>query len=141
MEKIEFNLIDEPWIRVNRLDGEREMVSLKDALLRAHEFSGLAGEMPTQDVAILRTLLAVTMTVFYRVNEVGEPAPLETEDDALERWDALWANRIFPPGSPLLTTSISGMSVFGFFIPSVLLCRRSAQPMVRIAVRRSSLVK
>ena len=43
MEKIEFNLIDEPWIRVNRLDGEREMVSLKDALLRAHEFSGLAG--------------------------------------------------------------------------------------------------
>ena len=71
------------------------MVSLKDALLRAHEFSGLAGEMPTQDVAILRTLLAVTMTVFYRVNEVGEPAPLETEDDALERWDALWANRIF----------------------------------------------
>ena len=32
MEKIEFNLIDEPWIRVNRLDGEREMVSLKDAL-------------------------------------------------------------------------------------------------------------
>lgn len=64
MEKIEFNLIDEPWIRVNRLDGEREMVSLKDALLRAHEFSGLAGEMPTQDVAILRTLLAVTMTVF-----------------------------------------------------------------------------
>lgn len=97
MEKIEFNLIDEPWIRVNRLDGEREMVSLKDALLRAHEFSGLAGEMPTQDVAILRTLLAVTMTFFYRVNEVGEPAPLETEDDALERWDALWANRIFPP--------------------------------------------
>ena len=119
MAKIEFNLIDEPWIRVNCLDGEREMVLSQRCSLRAHEFSGLAGEMPTQDVAILRTLLAVTMTVFYRVNEVGEPAPLRPK---MTHWSVgmHYGQIAFSCRSPLLTTSISGMSVFGFSIPSVL---------------------
>ena len=51
-------------------------VSLTDALLHAHEYAGLAGELPTQDVAVLRLLLAVLQTVFYRVDPEGNPSPL-----------------------------------------------------------------
>ena len=35
-------------------------------------------------------------TVFSRVNEVGEPEPLEDEEAALERWGALWELKHFP---------------------------------------------
>ena len=55
----EFNLLYEPWIRVMRPDASVEEVTLPDALIHAHEYLSLAGEMPTQDVAMLRLLLAV----------------------------------------------------------------------------------
>ena len=45
---------------------------------------------------MLRLLLAVLFTVFSRVNEVGEPEPLEDEETALERWGALWELKRFP---------------------------------------------
>lgn len=96
MPEKEFNLIDEPWVRVMRQNGEIEEVSLCDALLRAHEFADLAGETQTQNIAVLRLLLAVLHTVFTRVDENGEDAPLEDEDDAFDRWDALWENGSFP---------------------------------------------
>ncbi len=96
MPEKEFNLIDEPWVRVMRQDGEIEEVSLLDALLRAHEFADLAGETQTQNIAVLRLLLAVLHTVFSRVDEAGEDAPLEDEDDAFDRWGALWENGSFP---------------------------------------------
>ena len=54
-----FNLIDEPWILVRKNSGETTEVSLLDALTHAHEYDALAGELPTQDVAILRLMLAV----------------------------------------------------------------------------------
>ena len=56
----------------------------------------LAGEMPTQDAAMLRLLLAVLFTVFSRVNVEGEPEPFEEEDDALARWGDLWQLEHFP---------------------------------------------
>lgn len=42
----EFNLLHEPWIRVMRPDSAVEELSLTDALLRAHEYVGLAGSCP-----------------------------------------------------------------------------------------------
>lgn len=62
-----FNLLDEPWIRVMMADCTIQEVSLTQALTHAHTFTALAGELPTQDVAILRLLLAVLHTVFSRV--------------------------------------------------------------------------
>ena len=56
MADMEFNLLHEPWIRVMRENCRVEEVSLADALLHAHEYQGLAGELPTQDAAILRLL-------------------------------------------------------------------------------------
>lgn len=96
MQEIEFNLLTEPWVRVRLPDNTVQEVSLTDALVHAQEYMDLAGEMPTQDAAMLRLLLAVLFTVFSRVNEVGEPEPLEDEETALERWGALWELKHFP---------------------------------------------
>ena len=96
MQEMEFNLLQEPWIRVRLPDNVVQEVSLTDALLHAQYYMDLAGEMPTQDAAMLRLLLAVLFTVFSRVNAVGEPEPLEEEDDALARWDELWKLGKFP---------------------------------------------
>ena len=90
MKEIEFNLLTEPWVRVRRPDNTVQEVSLTDALLHAQDYVDLAGEMPTQDAAMLRLLLAVLFTVFSRVNVEGEPEPFEEEDDALARWGDLW---------------------------------------------------
>ena len=96
MQEIEFNLLTEPWVRVRLPDNTVQEVSLTDALVHAQEYMDLAGEMPTQDAAMLRLLLAVLFTVFSRVNEVGELEPLEDEEAALERWGALWELKRFP---------------------------------------------
>lgn len=96
MDEKAFNLLDEPWIRVMLPDCTVREVSLTEALTQAHTFSGLAGEMPTQDVAVLRLLLAVLHTVFSRVDETGREHPIREADDALDRWAALWQARQFP---------------------------------------------
>ena len=98
MKDIEFNLLDEPWIRVMKPDCTVEEVSLTDALLHAHEYEDLVGELPTQDIAIMRVLLAVLHTVFSRVDVEGNPEPLD-EDNALERWGELWELGAFPEKS------------------------------------------
>ncbi|MFM9413561.1 type I-E CRISPR-associated protein Cse1/CasA [Peptococcus simiae] len=69
-----FNLIDEGWIRVLVDDqGHTREVSLKDLFAHAHEYKGLAGDMKTQDFAVLRMLLALLHTVFSRVDAQGNP--------------------------------------------------------------------
>lgn len=96
MEEKAFNLLDEPWIRVMLPDCTVREVSLTQALTQAHTFTALAGEMPTQDVAVLRLLLAVLHTVFERVDETGQNHPIHEADEALERWHALWQGKQFP---------------------------------------------
>ena len=85
MKEIEFNLLTEPWIRVRLRDNTVREVSLIEALVSAQDYVDLAGEMPTQNAAVLRLLLAVLFTVFSRVDAKGEPRPLMQSDDALER--------------------------------------------------------
>lgn len=81
-----FNLIDEPWILVRTLEGNVENVSLRAALQRSAQFDRLAGELPTQDFAVLRILLAV----LYR-------ALLSQElDDPEEEWLAWWQAESLP---------------------------------------------
>ena len=96
MSRAEFNLLEESWIRVLDADCAVQEVSLAEALLRAPEYADLAGEMPTQDVAVLRLLLAVLHAVFTRVDEEGREAPIQGEADALGRWKALWRLGRFP---------------------------------------------
>lgn len=95
MEK-EFNILDEPWIKIITTECEIKEISLQDALLSAHMFEHLAGELPTQDFAILRLLLAVLHAVFYHVDVLGNEAPMENADDAITRWKELWKLGYFP---------------------------------------------
>ena len=96
MKEIEFNLLTEPWIRVRLRDNTVREVSLTEALVSAQDYVDLAGEMPTQNAAVLRLLLAVLFTVFSRVDAKGKNQPLAQSDDALERWSALWQLGHFP---------------------------------------------
>ncbi|NLD52369.1 MAG: type I-E CRISPR-associated protein Cse1/CasA [Clostridiales bacterium] len=100
---MEFNLLREPWLPVMRPDGGVEEVSMIDIFRRAPSFERLAGELPTQDVAVLRLLLAVLHTVFARYDPKGTYAPLYKEngmqprsEDALDRWETLWKGGVFP---------------------------------------------
>mgnify|MGYP002615991595 CR=1 FL=1 len=63
-----FNLIDENWIRVRKNSSVTE-ISLSDALIHAEEYGGLCGELPTQDIAILRLLIAIVHTIISRKDD------------------------------------------------------------------------
>ena len=115
MESQAFNLLDEPWIRVLQPDYTVVEVSLKDALLNAHEYLCLAGEMPTQDVAVLRLLEAVLFTVFARVDEEGVESPVDATN-AWERWGALWELGHFPM-APICTYFDTWHERFWLFHP------------------------
>lgn len=92
----EFCLLDEPWIRVLCADLSVKEISLTDALLSSHEYVRLAGETATQDAAVLRLLLAVVHTVFYRMNEAGDRKAIDSPEEALRRWKAIWDMGRFP---------------------------------------------
>ena len=96
MADIEFNLLYEPWILVMRPDGKTEEISIFELFRRAPEFRSLAGELRTQDVAVMRLLLAILHVVFSRYDEKGNPKPFKTPFDALDRWETLWNMSIFP---------------------------------------------
>ena len=72
-----FNLLDEPWIRVTRLDGASDEVSLLTVFREAMDISGVHGDIASQDVAILRLLLAIC----HRA--MGGP-------DDLDTWEEYW---------------------------------------------------
>lgn len=89
MNEREFNLLNEPWIFVMRLDGTLEEVSLRTLFKNASEFRNLAGELPAQDIAILRLLLAILHVVFARWDVYGNEASIISPSSALQRWKDL----------------------------------------------------
>ena len=91
MKEKQFNLLEEPWIKVLTNDMKEKEVSLLDLFSHAHEYRQLAGETATQDAAIFRFLLAILATVFYRYEIDGTDSLLSEEndsdpDDVIERW-------------------------------------------------------
>lgn len=76
-----FNLIDEPWIPCHRLNGEPDLLNLRDTLLQAHELRDLAGASPLQVAALYRLLLAILHRVFG--------------PETVEEWSALWEAAMF----------------------------------------------
>ncbi len=111
-----FNLLDEPWISVvTDYKGKTELVSLREFFQNAHNYIDLAGDMPTQDFAVLRFLLAILHTVFSRydangdvyewidvndrmqqVENVDEEDEEEYEDALMDTWKNLWEAGKFP---------------------------------------------
>ena len=96
MADIDFNLIEENWIRVALLDGEVEEKSLTEVLVNAHKYKSLAGEMTAQDIAVLRFLAAIVHTVFTRVDTNGTSSTVSNENECIERWRTIWEMGRFP---------------------------------------------
>ena len=79
MNDREFHLCREPWILVMQKDFRMKEVSLEEALICADEYRGLAGETETQNMAILRLLLACLHTVFSREDEMGNKFEIDSK--------------------------------------------------------------
>lgn len=112
----EFNLIDEPWISVvTDYKGNTKLVGLKEFFENAHNYIAIAGDMPIQDFAIMRFLLAILHTVFSRYDAFGKlynevevndrmqqikEVDLEDEEDyedaLMKTWKDLWNVGKFP---------------------------------------------
>ncbi len=97
MNEQEFNLIDEPWIRMMKENCDVLEVSLMEAIVNAHKYKSISGELATQDVAIMRVILAVLHTIISRYNSNGEYEVLECNKKAtLKRWKDFWNQGYFP---------------------------------------------
>ncbi|WOC11281.1 type I-E CRISPR-associated protein Cse1/CasA [Gordonia sp. MP11Mi] len=120
-----FNLVDEPWISVRLRNGESETISLRGVFHRAAEIKRIAGDLPTQDFAVLRTVLAV----MYRALESDEAIdeiwasgslPLRELDTYLDEWRDRFD--LFDPTHPFMQvaglTSTSGETKpLGILVP------------------------
>lgn len=82
-----YNLLDEPWILALDLEGELTTVSLRQALMEAHLLRRLVGELPSQEVAVLRLLLAI----LHRALAVDGD-----DEDARVEWGHWWAGGRLP---------------------------------------------
>lgn len=100
-----FNLLDEPWISVIVDEkGHNKLVSITDVFKHASEYKALAGDMKTQDFALLRVLLAALHTVFSRYDIQGNSREFDsgedTEDDfneeTMDIWREVWNSKKFP---------------------------------------------
>lgn len=106
-----FDLVREPWIRVRHRDGHVLEVSLLDVFSHAQDYRSLAGDLPIQDFAVLRILLAVLYRAVDRepaANPIGAWQGLWESDhlpmEPIESYLAEWCDRfdLFHPETPFL---------------------------------------
>ena len=110
-----YNLLDEKWIQIASKDTV-EKVSIKELFAGAANYKELAGDMKTQDFAVMRVMLAILHTVFSRFDsngesyeffEVDEESFLQTgeleenyledyEDALYQTWIDIWNAKEFP---------------------------------------------
>ena len=96
MPEKEFNLLHEPWILVMARSGTTSLVSLLEAFEHAHEYRAIAGDLPTQDIAVMRLLLSIMHAVFERQNIDGNAWHANDPYEVLEQWQSLWELGHFP---------------------------------------------
>ncbi|MFB7296470.1 type I-E CRISPR-associated protein Cse1/CasA [Streptomyces rubiginosohelvolus] len=80
-----FDLVSRPWLPVQYADGSTGELSLRDVFARAADIRRLVGDLPTQELALLRLLLAILYDACDEADgrSVGAPATLED-------WETLW---------------------------------------------------
>ncbi|WP_052589823.1 type I-E CRISPR-associated protein Cse1/CasA [Luteipulveratus mongoliensis] len=98
MAESSFDLLTQPWVAVRDDDGVHEL-SLIDTFARAHELTGLAGELATQDLAVLRLLLVILRRTMGSVRGDGE---------AIDRWAEWWQAESLP--TPQIDAYLAGCS-------------------------------
>jgi CRISPR system Cascade subunit CasA len=80
-EPIRYDLLHEPWIPCERLDGSRVLVGIEEALVEAHTFAAIHDESPLATATLHRLLLAILQQVFL--------------PRKMEEWMALWQAAAF----------------------------------------------
>lgn len=80
-----FDLTEKRWVRVRRCDGTLDELSLREVFTQAPQLRALSGEIPTQDAAVLRLLLAV-------MHRALAPARRQHGKD-VDFWAQVWARR------------------------------------------------
>lgn len=89
-----FNIINEPWILALDRNGMVQQISLETALTNGKEYISLSGETKLQDIAILRLLVAVTVTILYRYDDNGNSRTIRNSREAIDVWKKAWQNGI-----------------------------------------------
>jgi CRISPR system Cascade subunit CasA len=84
-----FDLLEQPWIKVRTLDGTVEERSLRATLAGASGLRSLAGEVPTQDAAVLRLLLAVILGA-------TRPVYPRSDNECLDLFEGWWEQEALP---------------------------------------------
>lgn len=81
-----FNLTDRPWLPVQFDDGSERELSLLEVFDQARRIRRLVGDLPTQDFALTRLLLAILH------DALGGPGRGAAPDDC-DAWEDLWLSR------------------------------------------------
>ncbi|WP_019806823.1 type I-E CRISPR-associated protein Cse1/CasA [Saccharomonospora halophila] len=84
-DQASFDLVDQPWIPVRMRDGATTELSLVEVVTRAHEVATLSGDLPTQDLALVRLLLAILHRAWDGPGDLDE-------------WERLWRAERLPTG-------------------------------------------
>lgn len=111
-----FNLLDEPWIPVRRIDGHLDEVGLLELFREASHIEGVAESSPPAFVALHRLLLAIVHRALTagvgrwstgdRVRWYRDGLPTQALIDYLERWrDRFW---LFHPAQPFMQVAAIG---------------------------------
>lgn len=95
MSEMEFNLLDEKWILAMDNSGKIGCYSIPGLFAEADKLKCLSGEIPTQDFALMRLLLAILYAVYQGHDADGSEADISNEDEAFDRWKALWDKGYF----------------------------------------------
>lgn len=88
----DYNLLDEPWIPVLLREGSVEAVGIRGAFERSTQIVDLACELPTQNAAVLRLLLAICYRVIplpdmqAYVDLASGDLPVDRLLDRCEEW-------------------------------------------------------
>ncbi|MFI6646325.1 type I-E CRISPR-associated protein Cse1/CasA [Streptomyces sp. NPDC050529] len=80
---LSFDLTTQPWIPVLRQGGDQEELSLRQVFAQAGSLRRLVGDLPTQEFALIRLLLAVAHDALDGPRDVEHWAELWADDDCL----------------------------------------------------------
>ncbi|WP_442813400.1 type I-E CRISPR-associated protein Cse1/CasA [Streptomyces sp. NBC_01754] len=78
-----FDLVSCPWLPVQRTDGTTAELSLREVFAEAGSLRRLVGDVPTQEFALVRLLLAILHDAVDGPEEVEDWVELWTRDDSL----------------------------------------------------------
>jgi len=67
-----FDLTERPWLRALRLDGSEVDLSLREVFQQAPGLLRLVGDLPTQEFALFRLLLAILHDTVDGPAELGD---------------------------------------------------------------------